>query len=214
MNPFPLILSAPSGAGKTTIARALLKRRSDLGYSVSCTTRSPRRGEVDGRDYRFLSREEFLERRARDEFAESADVHGQLYGTLRNEVDRVLGSGRHVVMDIDVQGALQFKAAFPGAVTVFVLPPSADVLLRRLRERRTESPEQLIERLRSAVDELRAVDEYEYIVVNDELERAVARVSAIIDAELLSRERTAGLHETVERLSDQLEQEIVTVGLR
>ncbi len=214
MNPFPLILSAPSGAGKTTIAKALLARRNDLGYSVSCTTRAPRPGEADGRDYTFLSREQFLERRRRGEFAESAEVHGPLYGTLRSEVERVLASGRHVVMDIDVQGALQFKAAFPAAVTVFVLPPSADVLLRRLRERRTESPEQLVARLRSAVDELRAVEEYRYVVVNDEVQRAVAKVGAIIDAELVTRERTAGLRDSVERLSDQLEQEIVAVGSR
>lgn len=212
MNPFPLILSAPSGAGKTTIARQLLARRPDVGYSVSCTTRAPRRGEADGRDYSFVSREEFLERRARDEFAESAEVHGHLYGTLRSEVERVLSSGRHVVMDIDVQGALQFKAAFPGAVTVFVLPPSADVLLRRLRERRTENPAQLLARLRSALDELRAVEAYGYVVVNDDLDRAVGRVGAIIDAETMRRERTSGLREAVERLSDQLEQEIVVVG--
>jgi guanylate kinase len=210
--PFPLILSAPSGAGKTTIARQLLARRSDLGYSVSCTTRPPRPGEIDGVDYTFVSREEFVARRARDEFAESAEVHGNLYGTLRSEVERVLGSGRHVVMDIDVQGAMQFKAAFPGSVTVFVLPPSADALLRRLRTRRTEGPEQLAARLRSAVDELRAINEYKYVVVNDEIDRAVGRVSAIIDAESVSRERTAGLRASVQRMSDQLEQEIAVVG--
>jgi guanylate kinase len=169
---------------------------------------------VDGRDYWFVSPERFLEQRARDQFAESAEVHGHLYGTLRSEVERVLESGRHVVMDIDVQGALQFKAAFPGAVTVFVLPPSADVLLKRLHERRTETVEQLVARLRSAVDELRTVDQYKYVVVNDEVERAVGKVSAIIDAEMARRERTTGLREAVERLSDQLEQEIVAVGSR
>ncbi len=212
MNPFPLILSAPSGGGKTTIARQLLARRSDLGYSVSCTTRAPRSGEVNGQDYTFLTHEEFLERRRRGDFAESAEVHGHLYGTLRSEVERVLESGRHVVMDIDVQGAAQFRAAFPDAVTVFVLPPSADVLLDRLRRRRTENAEQLVARLRSAIEELRAVGEYAYVVVNDALERAVARVSSIIDAESVSRSRTAGLRERVERLSARLEQEIAAVG--
>ncbi|MFN2566244.1 MAG: guanylate kinase [Gemmatimonadaceae bacterium] len=212
MNPFPLILSAPSGAGKTTIARELLARRSDLGYSVSCTTRDARPGEVNGRDYTFISREQFLDRRGRGDFAESAEVHGHLYGTLRSEVERVLESGRHVVMDIDVQGAAQFRAAFPDAVTVFLLPPSAEVLLDRLRQRRTENAEQLVARLRSAVDELRAVGNYGYIVVNDTLEPAVARVGSIIDAESVSRRRTAGLRERVERMSARLEQEIATVG--
>src|SRR5688572_8558042 len=103
MNPFPFILSSPSGGGKTTIARLLLERRTDVGYSVSCTTRARRPGEVDGTDYFFLSKEEFEERRSRDEFAESAVVHGNFYGTLRSEVERVLSLGRHVIMDIDVQ---------------------------------------------------------------------------------------------------------------
>ena len=130
MNPFPLILSSPSGGGKTTISRLLLERRPDVGYSVSCTTRPPRPGEVHGRDYFFLTRAEFLEKRERDEFAESAEVHGNLYGTLRSHVEGVLNGGRHVVMDIDVQGARQFRAAYPESVMVFLLPPSVEALLQ------------------------------------------------------------------------------------
>jgi len=208
VNPFPVILSAPSGGGKTTIARELLKRRADLGYSVSCTTRKPRVGEVDGRDYYFLSVADFERRRDAGDFAEAAEVHGNMYGTLRSEVARVLGDGKHVVMDIDVQGAQQFTRAFPQSVTVFVLPPSAEVLLERLRQRRTESKEQLAKRLQSALQELQAVDQYQYVVVNDELEGAVRRVSAIVDAEVVSRERIAGLRHQVSELVQRLEQEL------
>jgi guanylate kinase len=208
VNPFPVILSAPSGGGKTTIARELLKRRTDVGYSVSCTTRAPRPGEVDGKDYFFLSRAEFARRREKGMFAESAEVHGHLYGTLRSEVQRVLDQGRHVVMDIDVQGAMQFMGAFPHSVTIFVLPPSGEVLLERLRERKTESKEELARRLLSALQELQAVERYEYVVVNDELERAVQRVTAILDAEVVSRERVAGLRSQVTALIQRLEEEI------
>lgn len=208
MNPYPIILSSPSGAGKTTIAKELLRRRSDVGYSVSCTTRAPRPNEVAGRDYYFLSRAEFLKRREEGAFAESAEVHGNLYGTLRSEVERVLRLGKHVLMDIDVQGAAQFKRAFPEAVTIFVLPPSAEVLMGRLRGRHTETPEQLIRRLQSALQELQAVDAYEYVVVNDDLELAVQRVSSIIDAEVVSRDRIAGLRQQVALLIEKLEEEI------
>jgi len=208
VNPFPIILSAPSGGGKTTIARELLRRRTDLGYSVSCTTRSPRVGEVEGRDYYFLSVAEFERRRDAGDFAESAEVHGNMYGTLRSEVERVLGSGKHVVMDIDVQGALQFTRVFPQSVTIFVLPPSAEVLLDRLRQRRTESKEQLAKRLQSALQELQAVELYQYVVTNDELAKAVQRVSAVVDAEVVSRERVAGLRHQVSVLVRRLEEEI------
>ena len=208
MNPFPIILSAPSGGGKTTIARELLRQRADLGYSVSCTTRSPRVGEVEGRDYYFLSLAEFERRRDAGEFAESAEVHGNMYGTLRSEIERVLGSGKHVVMDIDVQGAQQFTRVFPQSVTIFVLPPSAEVLLDRLRRRRTESKEQLAKRLQSALQELQAVELYEYVVTNDDLAKAVQRVSAIVDAEVVSRERVAGLRHQVSLLVRRLEEEI------
>lgn len=208
MSPFPVILSAPSGGGKTTIARALLARRADLGYSVSCTTRPPRPTEVPGRDYYFMSRVEFLLEREQGAFAESAEVHGNLYGTLRREVERVLASGRHVIMDIDVQGFVQFTKAFPESVTIFVLPPSGEVLLDRLRARKTESSAQLAARLTSALQELQQVDEYQYVVVNDDLERAVASVGSIIDAEVMSRERVKNLRQQVGSLIERLEREI------
>ena len=208
MSPFPVILSAPSGGGKTTIARMLLGKRPDLGYSVSCTTRAPRQGEVPGRDYYFMSRAEFIAKREQGAFAESAEVHGNLYGTLVDEVRRVMSSGQHVVMDIDVQGAVQFIRVFPQSVTIFILPPSAEVLLERLRGRKTESPAQLAARLQSALQELQQVDEYEYVVMNDELERAVSSVEAIIDAEVVSRERLKNLRQQVGLLIERLEQEI------
>jgi guanylate kinase len=201
---FPIILSAPSGGGKTTIAKALLSARTDLGYSVSCTTRQPRPGEIQGKDYYFISRSDFLTKRERGEFAESAEVHGNLYGTLRSEVLKVLESGRHVLMDIDVQGAAQFTKVFPQSVTIFILPPSAEVLLDRLRMRMTESTQQLADRLQSALQELQSVDEYEYVVVNDELNQAIARIGSIVDAEVSSRERVIGLRTQVALLIEQL----------
>jgi guanylate kinase len=208
VSPFPIILSSPSGGGKTTIARILLERRSDVGYSVSCTTRPPRPRESQGRDYHFLTVAEFEAARDRGEFAEWAVVHGQLYGTLRSAVRRVLEGGRHVIMDIDVQGALQFATAFPQSVLIFVLPPSAKVLLERLRARKSESKESLIRRMQAALEELRAVGRYHYVVVNDELERAVEQVSAIVDAESARNERLSEMDEQITRLLDELRQEI------
>jgi len=159
-------------------------------------------------DYHFLSREGFLARRAAGDFAESAEVHGNLYGTLKEEIARVLGLGRHVIMDIDVQGTRQIRQAFPEAVTIFVLPPSAETLLERLKHRKTESPQQLVARLNSALHELQAVDEYEYVVVNDDLDEAVRRVGSIVDAEVVSRERVLGLRLQVEALIHRLQAEI------
>lgn len=209
MSPFPVILSSPSGGGKTTIARALRAQRRDVGYSVSCTTRLPREGEVDGVDYFFLTPDEFELSASRGEFAEWAVVHGQRYGTLKREMERVLSSGKHVIMDIDVQGARQLADAFPDSTLVFVLPPSADVLVDRLRKRRSEGPQALILRLKTAVEELRAVSVYHYIVTNDRLDVAVARVSSIIDAEAASRERSRESADAdVSALIEQLQIEI------
>ncbi len=214
MTPFPIILSSPSGGGKTTITKELLARRSDLGYSVSATTRGPRHAEVDGHDYHFMSHADFVGRQQGGEFAESAEVHGKLYGTLRREVHRVLDSGRHVIMDIDVQGAAKFGDAFPESVLIFLVPPSAEVLLRRLMARRTENASDLLVRLETAKRELEAIPKYEYVVVNGDLEQAVRETAAIIDAERLKRTRAPALGERVRELVDGLDREIAALRLQ
>ena len=206
--PFPIILSSPSGGGKTTIAQKLLTARRDVGYSVSCTTRPPREGEVHGRGYHFLSVKDFKRGQKAGDFAESAEVHGHLYGTLRAEVERVLSSGRHVIMDIDPQGSRQFAEAFPDSVLIFILPPSAKALITRLEARGTEEPKSLIRRFRSAIDELKAIDLYEYVVVNDEVDSAVAAISSIIEAEGLKRSRDGELDGQVKDLMTGIQRAI------
>ena len=206
--PFPLVLSAPSGAGKTTIARTLLGRRSDVGYSVSCTTRAPRVGEMDGVDYHFLTREAFDAAVARNEFAEWAEVHGRWYGTLRREIERVMAQGNHVMLDIDVQGARQVLERFPESVTVFVVPPSVEALVARLTGRNSESEETLALRLRNALHELSEAERYQHVVVNDDLEVAVRRVGAIIDEETVKRERLPALGQQVQDVIGRLQAEL------
>lgn len=213
MKPLPIILSSPSGGGKTTIAKRLLKERSDIGYSVSCTTRPPREGEAEGRDYYFRSREDFERGRKAGEFAESAEVHGHLYGTLRSEIERVLGSGRHVMMDIDVQGAKQLKAVFPDSMLIFILPPSAEVLIQRLEARKTEDTKSFIRRLRSAKEELKAIDLYPYLVVNHEVEAAVKDVSRIIDGKGDTSSR-GGLEKKVSELVAGIDRAIANYSKR
>jgi guanylate kinase len=208
VKPFPIILSAPSGGGKTTIARKVLSSRVDVGYSVSATTRQRRPDETHGVDYYFLPDDEFTRRRDANEFAECAHVHGYWYGTLRREVDRVLGGKQHVMMDIDVQGARQFAKAYPDSLLIFVLPPSVEVLIARLRARKTESEESIERRLNSALGEIEAVSEYHYVVVNDEIEAATRRVSGIIDAEMARTARAHGVDDTVAALLADLRRTI------
>lgn len=200
MKPFLLVLSAPSGGGKSSIARSLLQGRDDLGYSVSATTRPIREGERDGVDYHFLSREEFLRRRAAGEFLESATYGGHLYGTLRSEIDRIFAARRHAVLDIEIEGARQIRANFPNSLLLFVLPPSAEVLIGRLKGRNTEPPEVVRERITRAVEELDAAQEYDYVVVNQDLVIAVAQVAAILDAESRRVSRQSDLPQVIARL--------------
>lgn len=181
--PLLVVLSSPSGVGKTTLAEHLLVERQDVGRSISATTRASRPGEVDGRDYYFLSRAEFARRLKAGEFLESATYGGNRYGTLRSEVERIHGDGRHALLVIEVSGARQVRRRFRGAVQVFLLPPSGGELIRRLTARRTEGAAALKNRLTIAKRELGAVDEYDYVILNDELEIAVRAVSAILDAE-------------------------------
>jgi len=209
VNPFPLILSSPSGGGKTTITKLLLERRPDVGYSISCTTRAPRNNETNGKDYFFLSKSDFLEKRERGEFAESAEVHGNWYGTLRSQVDIVLGQHKHVIMDIDVQGARQFKAAYTESVLVFLLPPSAEALLQRLSARQTESGDGFRTRVRAAREEVRAAVSYQYAVTNDDLEAAYRLVSSIIDAEAVKHARQPQLTARVNALVEELDRHLV-----
>ncbi len=198
MNPFPLVLSSPSGGGKSTIARQLLQGRDDLGYSVSATTRQPRVKEADGRDYFFLSRDEFIARRERGDFVESASYAGEYYGTLTSEFERLFADGKHPILDIEIDGARQIIQRYPDAVRVFVLPPSGAELVDRLRGRNTEPVEILRRRLDRAAVELEAAGEYDYVIINDDIVTAVGHVAAIIDAECHKVKRQADLRATVE----------------
>ena len=198
------MLSSPSGGGKSTIARHLLAGREDVVYSISATTRARRDGEVDGQHYHFVSRAEFERRVGAEEFLEWAEYGGQLYGTLRAEVNRGLESGRHVVLDIEVNGAEQLRSRFPNAVHVFVLPPSSGELVQRLRNRRTEDEAGLARRVGIAAGELELADRYDYVVVNDDLVEAVAQVAAILDVESRRPDRLVNLMEVITSLRREL----------
>lgn len=204
MTPFLLVLSSPSGGGKSTIARHLLAGRDDVTYSISATTRAIRPGEVEGQDYFFLNRDEFLRRVDAGHFLEWAEYGGQWYGTLLDQVELGLRTGRHVVLDIDVNGAEQLRARFPNAVHVFVLPPSGTALIGRLRARKTEDAAALAKRLDIASSELAVADRYDYIVVNDDLVEAVAQVAAIIDVESRRPGRLPNLKAVITAIRDGL----------
>jgi guanylate kinase len=189
-----VVISAPSGTGKTTLAHRLIAETPGSIFSVSCTTRAQRRGERDGIDYQFLSTERFSEMIQEDAFAEWAPVLDHFYGTPRATVEMALKEGRLALFDIDVQGGEQLKARYPQTVTVFVMPPSRAELARRLRLRGTESEEQFQKRLLSAESEIRRARGYDYLLYNDDLEKALSDLRAIVRAEgLRTRRFKAGL---------------------
>ncbi|MFY0531345.1 guanylate kinase [Nannocystis pusilla] len=189
-----LVVSSPSGAGKTTLCRRLRDEFAQIQFSVSYTTRSPRPGEVHGREYFFVDRDAFTAMAARDEFAEYALVHGNNYGTSASLVREALASGTDLLFDIDFQGGRQLRRCFPSdVVLVFILPPSLGELQRRLQGRNTDAPEVIERRLRVARDELSHYGEYDYVIVNDDLDRAYAALRAIYVAEghRCARQRSA-----------------------
>lgn len=212
--PFVVVLSAPSGTGKTTLAHALIRKRRDVGFSVSATTRAPRHGERDGKAYYFLSRKEFARRRRRGEFLEYAEYADEWYGTLKREVQRVHRLKRHVVLDIDIEGARQVRRGYDPSqlISIFVLPPSPSVLVERLHRRKSESRGSLSQRLERAIEELREAESFDYIVVNDVLRVAVAQLSSILDAEALRSSRHMDLRKQLDRLSTFLKRRVK--GLR
>lgn len=198
-----LVLSSPSGAGKTTISRMLLERDSALSMSVSLTTRPIRPGEEDGRDYHFVDPTEFNLMINRQEFLEHAKVFGNYYGTPRSAVEGALAGGSDVIFDIDWQGAQQLSQVAGGdLVRVFILPPSTEELDRRLHTRAQDSDEVVASRMAKAADEMSHWAEYDFIVINEDVEKSVAQVQAILTAERSRRKRQVGLSEFVKRLQE------------
>lgn len=185
------VVAAPSGAGKTSLVKALLKNDSGIRLSVSTTTRAPRPGEINGRDYHFVSREVFVEMIGRGEFLESAEVYGNFYGTSQSWIAGEIAQGHDILLEIDWQGAAQVKKYFPEAVTIFIVPPSLNALRNRLLNRAQDSQEIIERRLAAACDDISHAMEFEYIIVNDDFDQALLDLTAVIKAARLVAVRQA-----------------------
>lgn len=195
-----LIISAPSGSGKSTLARRLVETDSQLDFSTSVTTRQPRRGDEEGKSYRFVSEEDFLAMRGRGELLEWAMVFGNYYGTSKDVLDNARRRGHDLLLDIDVQGAASLMERLPEAVTVFILPPSRDELENRLRNRSSDSNEVIEHRLREAAQEVANYGDYNYVLINDQIDETAEQLRSILVAERCRQQRMAGRTETVEQL--------------
>lgn len=201
MNGNLFIVSAPSGAGKTSLVAALLDTDPKVRKSVSFTTRAPRPGEVNGREYNFVNVEEFERMRAQGEFVESALVHGNHYGTSHQWIGARLSEGQDILLEIDWQGAAQVRRVNAAAISIFILPPSYEALLSRLNTRATDAPEIISRRLKNAREEMSHLFDFDYVIINEDFDRAAQELAAIVTAERLTRERQTGRHR---ELIDQL----------
>lgn len=196
-----IIVSAPSGAGKTSLVSALLASTPDIDLSVSYTTRAPRDGEVNGKAYHFVSRETFMEMTGRGDFLESAEIYGNLYGTSQSWIQGKMDAGRDILLEIDWQGADQVRQIFPECVSIFILPPSIQTLEQRLKGRGKDSAEVIARRMQSARDEIAHVAEFDYVIINDKLDDAVQQLRSVVIAERVRRDRQLARHQN---LIDQL----------
>ena len=184
-----IVVSAPSGSGKTTLCRNIVSSRPNTTYSISATTRPARKGEKNGRDYLFLSRDEFEEKKQKGEFLEWANVFGEYYGTICQLVENTRNEGKDIVLNIDIQGASQVKKRCPEAVLIFILPPSIGILEQRLRNRKSDTEDEILKRLQLARTEISKIDNYDYVVVNKDIKDSVDKLLAIITAEKSKLER-------------------------
>lgn len=187
-----IVVSAPSGSGKTTLCRNIVSSRPNTTYSISATTRPARKGEKNGRDYLFLSTDEFEEKKQRGEFLEWANVFGEYYGTIGQLVENTRNEGKDIVLNIDIQGASQVKKRCPEAVLIFILPPSIGILEQRLRNRKSDTEDEILKRLQLAKTEISKIDNYDYVVVNKDIKDSVSKLLAIITAEKSKLERMGG----------------------